>query len=145
MHFGWSMATRYLQCSRRHTAGKQARIAPQSLTEGCSCDIEPGAGCRFQQPVAWLTQTFDGVDAEVDLPIAHLRLQVSSLGLPSVHLRGSKTHAERRYGGQPSLGLPTVAHALVGKRERRLVDQTSASWNRLTGWLRQVYRLRDLA
>ena len=30
----------------------------------------------------------------------------------------------RRYGGQPSGGLPTVAHALVGKRERRLVDQT---------------------
>jgi integrase len=26
-----------------------------------------------------------------------------------------------RYGGQPSRGLPTVAHAHVGKRERRLV------------------------
>ena len=26
------------------------------------------------------------------------------------------------YGGQPSRGLPTVAHAYVGKRERRLVD-----------------------
>jgi hypothetical protein len=25
------------------------------------------------------------------------------------------------YGGQPSRGLPTVAHAVVGKRERRLV------------------------
>ncbi len=29
-----------------------------------------------------------------------------------------------RYGGQPSRGLPTVAHAHVGKRERRLVDLT---------------------
>jgi hypothetical protein len=47
-----------------------------------------------------------------------LRLSVSSLGLPSVHLRAS------RYGGQPSRGLPTVAHALVGERERRVVDQT---------------------
>src|SRR5688500_4133712 len=31
-----------------------------------------------------------------------------------VHLRPS------RFGGQPSPGLPTAAHALVGKRERRL-------------------------
>ena len=38
--------------------------------------------------------------------------------LSEVHLRAS------RYGGQPPRGLPTGAHALVGKRERRLVDQT---------------------
>src|SRR6187200_1922882 len=35
--------------------------------------------------------------------------------LGEVHLRAP------RYGGQPSRGLPTVAHANVGKRERRLV------------------------
>jgi hypothetical protein len=32
----------------------------------------------------------------------------------TVHLRAP------RYGGQPSRGLPTVAHALVRRRERRL-------------------------
>ena len=53
----------------------------------------------------------------------------------AVHLRPSG------YGGQPSRGLPTVAHAVVGKRERRLVDQTVASWNQVAQWLR---RLRDL-
>src|SRR2546426_5511564 len=36
-----------------------------------------------------------------------------------VHLR-----AWRRFGGQPSRGLPTVAHARVGKRERRLERET---------------------
>ena len=30
----------------------------------------------------------------------------------------------RSYGGQPARGLPTVAHAVFDKRERRLVDQT---------------------
>src|SRR5688572_32189176 len=30
----------------------------------------------------------------------------------------------RRFGGQPSRGLPTVAHAFVGKRERRLERET---------------------
>ena len=39
-------------------------------------------------------------------------------GLWGVHLRAS------RYGGrQPSRGLPAVAHALVGKRERRLAER----------------------
>ena len=33
-----------------------------------------------------------------------------------VHLRA------RRFGGQPSRGLPTVAHALFSKRERRLAE-----------------------
>jgi hypothetical protein len=36
--------------------------------------------------------------------------------LPIVHLRAP------RYSGQPSHGLPTVAHALVGKRERKLAE-----------------------
>ena len=35
-----------------------------------------------------------------------------------VHLRPSG------YGGQPSRGLPTVAHATVAKRERRLERET---------------------
>ena len=47
-----------------------------------------------------------------------------------------------RYGGQPSRGLPTVAHALVGKRERRLVDQTGASWNQIASWLQQIEALQ---
>jgi hypothetical protein len=34
----------------------------------------------------------------------------------------------RRYGGQRSGGLSIVAHADVGKRERRLVDLNSTSW-----------------
>ena len=34
-----------------------------------------------------------------------------------VHLRAP------RYGGQPSRGLPTVARASVGKRERRLAER----------------------
>jgi hypothetical protein len=40
------------------------------------------------------------------------------------------------------LGLPTVAHALVGKRERRLVDLNIASWNQLLPWLRRLDILR---
>jgi hypothetical protein len=44
----------------------------------------------------------------------------------------------RRYGGQPSRGLPTVAHALLGKRERRLVAQIFPRWNPLTSWMRQI-------
>src|SRR5688500_1642255 len=49
----------------------------------------------------------------VDLLVA--QICASSNQDVSVHLRPSG------YGGQPSRGLPTVAHALVGKRERRLV------------------------
>jgi hypothetical protein len=50
-----------------------------------------------------------------------------------------------RYGGQPSRGLPTVAHADVDKRERRLVSRIFASWNQLDRWLRQVEGLRRVA
>jgi hypothetical protein len=39
----------------------------------------------------------------------------------------------RSYGGQPSPGLPTVAHAPVGKRERRLVENTGLE--PVTSWL----------
>jgi hypothetical protein len=49
------------------------------------------------------------------------------------------------YGGQPSRGLPTVAHADVGKRERRLVNQNSVSWNQIAGWLKQLDGLRVAA
>ena len=48
--------------------------------------------------------------------------------LPAVHLRAA------RYDGQLSSGLPTVAHALVGKCERRLVDQNTASWKQIACW-----------
>ena len=41
--------------------------------------------------------------------------RVAHTGPPWLEL----THC--RYGGQPSLGLPTEAHTYVGKRERRLV------------------------
>ena len=54
----------------------------------------------------------------------------------SVHLRPSG------YDGQPSRGLPTVAHALVGKRERRLVNETFVSWNHIAEWLRCAEALR---
>jgi hypothetical protein len=49
--------------------------------------------------------------------------------LPS-HLRAP------RYGGQ--------AEARP-KGERRMVDQNSASWNQIAGWLRQLEVLRDAA
>jgi hypothetical protein len=39
-------------------------------------------------------------------------------GLP----RAQRIRVIAGYGGHPSRGLPTVAHALVGKRERRLVS-----------------------
>jgi hypothetical protein len=42
-------------------------------------------------------------------------------------------------------GSPTGARALVDKRERRLVDQNSASWNRLASWLHRVEALRAAA
>ncbi len=50
--------------------------------------------------------------------INDLDLMLKVLVGVSVHLRPSG------YGGQPSRGLPTVARADVGKRERRLVDLT---------------------
>ena len=40
-------------------------------------------------------------------------------------LDGPPPHASRATARQPSLGLPTVAHALVGKRERRLEGESS--------------------
>jgi hypothetical protein len=46
------------------------------------------------------------------------------------------------YGGQPSQGLPTVAHAGVSKRERRLVSRTFASWNLISGLLARLDGLR---
>ena len=67
------------------------------------------------------------------------RVAILTTSIGEVHLRAT------RYGGQPSRGLPTVAHADVGRRERRLVAQTGASWNRLTGWLRRVEALRAAA
>ena len=47
--------------------------------------------------------------------------------------------------GQPSHGLPTIAHAPVGKGERRLVSRIFLSWNQLEGWLRQIEGLRAVA
>ena len=40
-----------------------------------------------------------------------------------------------------------IAHGVVRKteRERRMVDLTSASWNRLTSWLRQIAALKQAA
>ena len=37
-------------------------------------------------------------------------------------------------------GLPSVARA---KRERRMVDQTGASWNQVALWLSRIKTLRD--
>jgi hypothetical protein len=48
----------------------------------------------------------------------HDRGQAHHRHLLVVRLRAS------RYGGQPSPGLPTVAHARLGKRERRLERET---------------------
>src|SRR6185436_20409728 len=42
--------------------------------------------------------------------------------LVAVHLRSHAIHAS--FGGQPSPGLPTVAHAPLGRRERRLEPMT---------------------
>jgi hypothetical protein len=47
--------------------------------------------------------------------------------------------------GQPSRGLPTEAHAYVGKRERRLVTLTFASWNQTREWLRQLEAFQQAA
>src|SRR5687768_15458319 len=41
-----------------------------------------------------------------------------------INLACSPPSRPRRYSGQPSYGLPTVAHANVGKRERRLERET---------------------
>ena len=74
-------------------------------------------------------------------------------------------HAERRYGGQPSRGLPSEARSAYwgppSRRvrfratlwwasfacihERRMVDRNSGSWNQLEGWLRQLNGLRELS
>jgi hypothetical protein len=50
--------------------------------------------------------------------------------------------AHCRCRGQPSHGLPTVAHAETSKRERRLESQTFGSWNQVAGWLRRLEGLR---
>jgi hypothetical protein len=50
-----------------------------------------------------------------------------------------------RYGGQPSRGLPTVAHADVDKREQRLVTLTFASWNLVREFLLQLDALTRAA
>ena len=42
-------------------------------------------------------------------------------------------------------GLPTVAHAYGGKRERRLVSQIFVSWNLISGWLARLDGLRRAA
>jgi hypothetical protein len=49
------------------------------------------------------------------------------------------------YGGKPSRGLPTVAHADVDKRERRLVSRIFASWNQIGKWLRRLDAVRRTA
>jgi hypothetical protein len=49
------------------------------------------------------------------------------------------------YDGQPSRGLPTVAHADVDNCERRFVTQIFTSWNPLTRWLRNAEALRKAA
>jgi hypothetical protein len=76
------------------------------------------------------------------------------------HLQISRTNSTRDYkGGRQRArfwrwiyaaidskdGLPTVAHALIGKRERRLVDHNSASWNQVIIWLRHIEVLRIAA
>ena len=44
-------------------------------------------------------------------------------------------------------GLGGLANgsSLTNAGERRLVDQTSASWNQMQGWLRQFHGLRELS
>src|SRR4030095_16832614 len=51
---------------------------------------------------------------------------------------GCEVRLRQGYGGQPSRGLPTVAHGEVNKRERRLVSLNFSSWNRVVSWLRQL-------
>ena len=64
--------------------------------------------------------------------------------LVDVHLRAT------RYGGQPSRGLPTVAHAIRGKRERRLagrlgrVSQLVLSGSGVVDWCPSTHRVRLL-
>jgi hypothetical protein len=44
--------------------------------------------------------------------------------------------------GNLRLCLPTVAHVDVGKRERKLVILTFASWNLIDGFLKQIQVVR---
>ena len=43
----------------------------------------------------------------------------------------------------PSRGLPSRAHASAFSRERRMVDQNSASWNRLAQWLGRIKHIQE--
>jgi hypothetical protein len=48
--------------------------------------------------------------------------------------------------GPPLRGLPSRSSRFgVSSRERRMVDQNSASWNPLISWLWQIDRLRRVA
>jgi hypothetical protein len=59
--------------------------------------------------------------------------------------RGPRSGSRTRLALDPSRGLPTVAHAYVGKRERRLVSLTFASWNQIREWLRRLDAIQRVA
>ena len=68
---------------------------------------------------------------------------VASPGQSSFALRASEDTILRLQGSSQRMarehGLPSVARA---QRERRMVDQNSASWNQVLPWLRRVDTLR---
>jgi hypothetical protein len=47
--------------------------------------------------------------------------------------------------GSGATTFSRLAEPKLGEAERRLVDLTGASWNRLTSWLRKVEALRSAA
>ena len=78
----------------------------------------------------------------------------------AVHLRGLRADAERRYGGHPSRvgsvsslvmepfawnlseGWLATRSSLTNAVERRVVDQTRASWNHVASWLQRIEALQ---
>ena len=70
---------------------------------------------------------------DIQLSKSAERIQPHSASHSLSLARGPAFAAFGSFGAQPSLGLPTVAHARVGKRERRLVENTGLE--PVTSWL----------
>ena len=61
----------------------------------------------------------------------------SSQGLPTVALEGDREG--------PAFAAKPLWPTFACDRERRLVDQNSASWNRVSAWLRRLEGLKIVA
>ena len=134
------MLLRHLVHRRKCPAGENAReMTGQSVVSASVrgfCVRQHSRDREFVQPALL------GCDAPARHPgtrLAEPKLVHGKDGPASASLRDVSAR-------HPSRGLPSrSSRCAVSSRERRMVDQNSASWNRLTSWLRRVEALRAAA